>query len=145
MPSHQQSSSYSTRFMTRIDFDPAEIGHGLFYFFLNSVIVPRPIAWVSSHSADGVDNLAPHSFFTISSIDPPVVQFTSLGRKDSLRNVEQTREFVVCFAPASLIASDQCDRDGFPAGCQRVRRGGPGARGEPASRSASRCCLSCGA
>jgi flavin reductase (DIM6/NTAB) family NADH-FMN oxidoreductase RutF len=63
------------------------------------VIVPRPIAWVSSRSPEGVDNLAPHSFFTVSSVDPPIVQFTSVGRKDSSINVEQTREFVVCLTP----------------------------------------------
>ena len=74
--------------MARIDIDPNELGAGMFYFFLNSVVVPRPIAWVSSRSADGVDNLAPHSFFTVSSVDPPIVQFTSVGRKDSLSNRE---------------------------------------------------------
>lgn len=81
--------------MTRLELDPAEIGPGPTYTWLLSVVVPRPIAWVSSRSAAGVDNLAPHSFFTVSSQDPPVVQFTSVGRKDSLRNIEETREFVV--------------------------------------------------
>ena len=61
-----------------------------FYAFLTSVVVPRPIAWISSTSADGVDNLAPHSFFTIASVNPPIVQFTSVGRKDSVRNIEAT-------------------------------------------------------
>ena len=101
--------------MTRIDFDPAEIGHGMFYFFLNSVVVPRPIAWISSRSPEGVDNLAPHSFFTVSSVDPPIVQFTSVGRKDSLRNVEQTGEFVVCLAPAPLMAEINATGTDFPS------------------------------
>jgi flavin reductase (DIM6/NTAB) family NADH-FMN oxidoreductase RutF len=66
-------------------------------------VIPRPIAWVSSRSAEGVDNLAPHSFFTVACTDPPIVQFTSVGRKDSLANVEATREFVVNFTPEPLF------------------------------------------
>ncbi len=87
----------------RASFDPATTDPGSFYRLLNSVVVPRPIAWVSTTSADGVDNLAPHSFFTVACVSPPVVQFTSVGRKDSLRNVEATGEFVVCFAPEALF------------------------------------------
>lgn len=75
------------------------------YRMLTAVVVPRPIAWVSSTSANGIDNLAPHSFFTVASVDPPVVQFTSVGVKDSLINIEATKEFVVNIAPTSLINS----------------------------------------
>ncbi|MBP2473960.1 flavin reductase (DIM6/NTAB) family NADH-FMN oxidoreductase RutF [Crossiella equi] len=82
----------------RLHFDPAETGPGPFYRLLTSVVVPRPIAWVSTTSAEGVDNLAPHSFFTVACVTPPVVQFTSVGRKDTLRNVEATGEFVVNLA-----------------------------------------------
>ena len=87
----------------RTDFDPAETGHRRFYQLMTSVVVPRPIAWVSSRSTEGVDNLAPHSFFTVAGVDPPVVQFTSVGRKDSVRNIEATGEFVVCLATESLF------------------------------------------
>ena len=89
--------------MTRVDFDPAQTDALAFYRLLNSVVIPRPIAWVSSRSADGVDNLAPHSFFTGACTDAPIVQFTSVGRKDSLRNVEATREFVVNLTPEPLF------------------------------------------
>jgi len=88
--------------MTRLELDPVAIGPAATYLWLTSLVVPRPIAWVSSTSAAGVDNLAPHSFFTVSSQDPPVVQFTSVGRKDTLRNVEETGEFVVCSATEEL-------------------------------------------
>ncbi|MBC7677837.1 MAG: flavin reductase family protein [Pseudorhodobacter sp.] len=88
--------------MTRLDLDPAELGPAL-YPWLNSVVVPRPIAWVSSVSVDGVDNLAPHSFFTIAGIDPAVVCFTSVGLKDSLRNILATREFVVSVCTERLV------------------------------------------
>ncbi|MDP9887798.1 flavin reductase family protein [Pseudarthrobacter enclensis] len=99
----------------RTDFDPGRLGPRDFYKFLTSVVVPRPIAWVSSTSAAGVDNLAPHSFFTVASVDPPVVQFTSVGEKDSLRNIEATGEFVVNLAPASLIQEVNATGTNFSA------------------------------
>ncbi|MDJ0347963.1 flavin reductase family protein [Cryobacterium sp. PH29-G1] len=87
----------------RTDFDPQNLPRRDFYRLLNSLVVPRPIAWVSSRSAAGVDNLAPHSFFTIASVSPPIVQFTSVGVKDSVRNIRATGDFVVNFTPESLF------------------------------------------
>jgi flavin reductase (DIM6/NTAB) family NADH-FMN oxidoreductase RutF len=87
----------------RKDFDPGELSSGDFYRLLTAVVVPSPIAWISSRSAEGVDNLAPHSFFTVASVDPPIVQFTSVGEKDSLRNIRSRGELVVNLAPAGLI------------------------------------------
>jgi flavin reductase (DIM6/NTAB) family NADH-FMN oxidoreductase RutF len=99
----------------RTDIDPDEMGHGPFYKVLNSVVVPRPIAWVSTRSADGVDNLAPHSFFTVSCVDPPMVQFTSVGKKDSLRNATETGEFVVCLANEPMFERINATGTDFPA------------------------------
>ncbi|MFY0406693.1 flavin reductase family protein [Solicola sp. PLA-1-18] len=100
----------------RRDFDPAEMDGGAFYQLLNSVVVPRPIAWVSSVSPDGVDNLAPHSFFTVASVSPPIVQFTSVGRKDSLTNIEASGEFVVALTPEPLFEQVNATGTDFPAG-----------------------------
>lgn len=100
--------------MTRLDLDPAELGSRI-YPWLTSVVVPRPIAWVSTRSADGIDNLAPHSFFTVAGIDPPVLSFTSVGEKDSLRNVLATSEFVVCFCSEPLIEQVNLTGTDFPA------------------------------
>lgn len=100
----------------RVDFDPAELPGRDFYKLLNAVVVPRPIAWVSSLSAQGTGNLAPHSYFTVACADPPVVQFTSVGRKDSLRNVEATGEFVVNLAPEALFEQVNATGTNFPAG-----------------------------
>jgi flavin reductase (DIM6/NTAB) family NADH-FMN oxidoreductase RutF len=100
----------------RTDLDPDEVGRRQFYKLLTAVVVPRPIAWVSSRSAAGVDNLAPHSFFTVSCVDPPMVQFTSVGTKDSLRNVRETGEFVVCLAPEWLFEQVNATGTAFPAG-----------------------------
>jgi flavin reductase (DIM6/NTAB) family NADH-FMN oxidoreductase RutF len=94
--------------------DPETAGRRAFYALLNSVVVPRPIAWVSSRSADGVLNLAPHSFFTVASVEPPMVQFTSVGRKDSLNNVEATGEFVVNFAAEPLYEQINASGTNFP-------------------------------
>ncbi|MDO8122738.1 flavin reductase family protein [Isoptericola sp. b490] len=65
------------------------------YQLLTSLVVPRAIAWVSSVSADGVANLAPHSFFTVASTNPPVIAFTSVTEKDTVRNVSATGRFTV--------------------------------------------------
>ena len=97
----------------RRDYDPSALGRAI-YPLLNSVVVPRPIAWVSTRSAEGVDNLAPHSFFTISSVSPPVVQFTSVGSKDSLRNVTATGEFVVSLCPEELVEQVNLTGTNFP-------------------------------
>ena len=100
--------------MLRRDYDPALLGPSI-YPLLNSVVVPRPIAWVSTRSPEGVDNLAPHSFFTISSVVPPVVQFTSVGHKDSLRNAEATGEFVVCLCSEDMIEQVNLTGTDYPA------------------------------
>ncbi len=100
----------------RTDLNPDEVGPRRFYKLLTSVVVPRPIAWVSSRSAAGVDNLAPHSFFTVSCVDPPMVQFTSVGTKDSLRNVRETGEFVVCLAPEQLFEQVNATATAFAEG-----------------------------
>jgi len=78
---------------------------------LNSIVIPRPIAWVSSIDAAGTANLAPHSYFNAVSADPPIVMFASAhssqldprGRKDTLRNIEATREFVVQIVSEEMI------------------------------------------
>ncbi len=68
-------------------------GHGLVHDPLNAIIAPRPIGWISSCSAEGWLNLAPYSFFNAFNYVPPIIGFASIGYKDSVRNIEQTREF----------------------------------------------------
>lgn len=81
--------------------DPAAVPAANVYKLMIGAIVPRPIAFVSSMDAAGVLNLAPFSFFTAVSANPPVICFSPMVRgkdgslKDTLRNVEATREFVV--------------------------------------------------
>ncbi|HTR99286.1 MAG TPA: flavin reductase, partial [Bacteroidota bacterium] len=75
---------------------PADHPAAEVYRLMTSIIVPRPIAFVSSLSREGVRNLAPFSFFTAVSADPPVVCFAPMirgrdgSRKDTLNNIEAT-------------------------------------------------------
>jgi flavin reductase (DIM6/NTAB) family NADH-FMN oxidoreductase RutF len=69
-------------------------GHGLPHDPFNAIVGPRPIGWISSQSAEGALNLAPYSFFNAFNYTPPIIGFASIGAKDTLRNIEQTREFV---------------------------------------------------
>ncbi len=108
----------------RVHFDPQAMEKRAFYRVLNSVVVPRPIAWVCSRSADGVLNLAPHSFYTVACVKPPVVQFTSVGRKDSLRNVEATGEFTVSLAPEWLFEQVNATGTDFPPGLSEAEEVG---------------------
>jgi flavin reductase (DIM6/NTAB) family NADH-FMN oxidoreductase RutF len=72
------------------------------YHMMNAIVAPRPIAWVSTVAADGTFNVAPHSYTTILSGDPPIIGFVSTGRKDTLINVEKTGEFVYNVAGEQL-------------------------------------------
>jgi len=87
----------------RTDFSIPQSEPGDIYKLLTAVVVPRPIAWVSTVSEDGVVNLAPHSFYNVACARPPIVSFSSVGKKDTLRNVVATREFVVNLASAPMI------------------------------------------
>ena len=81
-------------------YEPIKQDHGLSKNPFNSLVIPRPIGWISSVDSKGVVNLAPYSFFNAVSYKPPTVMFSSGagihddGLKDSLRNVESTGEFV---------------------------------------------------
>jgi flavin reductase (DIM6/NTAB) family NADH-FMN oxidoreductase RutF len=90
-----------------MDAIPSELGHRETYAILLNAVGPRPIAWVSTLSASGVPNLAPFSFFNVVCANPPMVAFAPALRapakagssagdpKDTLRNIRETKEFVV--------------------------------------------------
>ena len=69
------------------------LGHGLPHDPFNAIVGPRPIGWISSRDAQGRLNLAPYSFFNAFNYTPPIVGFASIGAKDTLANVQATREF----------------------------------------------------
>jgi flavin reductase (DIM6/NTAB) family NADH-FMN oxidoreductase RutF len=90
--------------------DPAQIAPNEIYKLMIGMIVPRPIAFVSTVDAAGIRNLAPFSYFTACSSNPPVVCFCTAVRtgprpyKDTLLNVEATGEFVVNIVSEDIAA-----------------------------------------
>ena len=88
--------------MSDIFYEPRN-GHGLPRNPFKALVVPRPIGWISTCSARGTVNLAPYSFFNAVSDDPPVVMFSSGGRKDSVTNAEATGEFVCSIVSEELM------------------------------------------
>ena len=83
-------------------------GSGLKHDPLNALIIPRPIGWISSQDAAGNANLAPYSFFNAVAYHPPQVMFSATGPhamgglKDTVRNIQETGEFVVNLATWAL-------------------------------------------
>ncbi len=101
---------------SRRELGAGELPGGQFARLLKAVVVPRPIAWVSTTSSDGVDNLAPHSFFTFASEVPPILQFTSIGHNDSLRNATETGEFVINLADLANLDAVNASGTAYPFG-----------------------------
>ncbi len=75
-------------------FDPRDKEYPLKHDPLTSLVVPRPIGWISTINRAGVVNLAPYSFFNAVASRPPFVMFSSAGRKHSQTNAEESGEFV---------------------------------------------------
>ena len=71
-----------------------KLGHGLKHDPFNAIVGPRPIGWISTQSASGHLNLAPYSFFNAFNYTPPIIGFSSIGYKDTVRNIEETGDFV---------------------------------------------------
>jgi flavin reductase (DIM6/NTAB) family NADH-FMN oxidoreductase RutF len=69
-------------------------GHGLAHDPLGAIVGPRPIGWISTRNEEGALNLAPYSFFSVFNYAPPILVFSSVGYKDTVRNAQQTGEFV---------------------------------------------------
>lgn len=80
-------------------------GHQLPHDPFNAIIAPRPIGWVSTKSASGQINLAPYSFFNAFNYHPPIIGFSSIGYKDSVKNAADTGEFCWNLVTLSLAES----------------------------------------
>lgn len=94
-------------------FEPRN-GHELPHNPFKAIVAPRPIGWISSVSAEGVVNLGPYSFFNAIADSPPLVMFSSSGKKDSMTNVEATREFVVNLATRDLAEQMNQSSGNYP-------------------------------
>ena len=101
-------------------FAPEDVRPSLFYQRMIHAIVPRPIAWVSTQSGDGVSNVAPFSYFTGVGSRPPSLLFCPAnGRdgqpKDTLRNIQDTGEFVVNIVSAAVASQMNDSASSLPA------------------------------
>ena len=83
-------------------YDTTTRDHGLPHDPFKALVVPRPIGWVSTLSADGIANLAPFSFFNAISDRPHMVMFSVGGRNGTLRNIEETGEFTCSFVNKAI-------------------------------------------
>ncbi len=121
--------------------DPDNLDSKSVYKLLIGAVVPRPIAWTSTTSADGISNLAPFSFFTVASRQPPTLCISvgprtdeEPGSKDTLANIEATGEFVVNIVSVPLSnamhessashppEADEFEKAGLtPAPCEVVK------------------------
>lgn len=93
-------SHSKTRIPSMKSIDPKELSQREMYKLMVSSIVPRPIALVSTCNSEGTGNLAPFSFYNGVSSNPPCLMFScavggSGAKKDTLRNIEEVKEFVV--------------------------------------------------
>lgn len=86
------------------------------YFLMTGLVVPRPIAWVSTLSEDGTRNVAPHSYFNVVAHDPPHVVFSSSSVKDTLRNVRAGGEFVVNLTTQHVLEQMNATAADLPPG-----------------------------
>ncbi len=87
------------------------------YHLMNSIVQPRPIAWISSISSGGNVNLAPFSYFNICSMNPPIISnsifFNRDGsEKDTLKNIRATKEYVV--GAVNFEASEKANQSSAP-------------------------------
>lgn len=99
------------------------------YTLLASLVTPRPIAWVTTLSPDGVLNAAPFSFFNVLGDDPPIVGFCPGDRddgtpKDTARNVRLTHEFVVNLVDESVAEAMNKTAASLPYGVSEIESAG---------------------
>jgi flavin reductase (DIM6/NTAB) family NADH-FMN oxidoreductase RutF len=105
--------------------DPSKTSKADNYKLLTNLVVPRPIAWVSTQGSDGVINLAPFSFFNAVGSEPPYL-IVSIGHnddggpKDTARNINATGEFVVNLVTEELFEAMNVSAADFPPGISEL-------------------------
>jgi flavin reductase (DIM6/NTAB) family NADH-FMN oxidoreductase RutF len=98
-----------------LELDPEAWDPKQVYYLQTALVIPRPIAWVSTLSSEGAENLAPHSYFNGICDDPPYIMFSIEGDKDTYHNVRETNEFVVNFVTLELAQKMELTAVDFPA------------------------------
>jgi flavin reductase (DIM6/NTAB) family NADH-FMN oxidoreductase RutF len=110
-------------------YDATRNAHGFQYDPFKALVVPRPIGWISSLSPEGKVNLAPYSYFNAFAENPHYVAYgsgssRSGGNKDTLRNIEETQEFVVNIATYDLREAVNATSAHVPRGTDEFALGG---------------------
>ena len=110
-------------------YEPDKNDHGLAFNPYKSIVVPRPIGWISTISRKGLINLAPYSQFNNLGYDPPYVMFSANsrprgGQKDSVRNAQDTGEFVVNMATYELREAVNVTAQHVPPGVDEAALAG---------------------
>lgn len=104
----------------KMQFDPNELEHSAVYKLLTGAVIPRPIGWISTVDQNGINNLAPFSYFNAVGEDPPHVMFSTVRgndtNKDTLNNVLSNGQFVVNMVTEELaekmnLTSQSVDSD----------------------------------
>jgi len=112
-----------------------------------AIVAPRPIGWITSISVKGEVNLAPYSYFNGVNSRANVVMFASEGRKDSLNNIAETREFVCNLATWDLRDAMNATAAPLPHGVNEMQHAGlesaPSRLVKPPRVAASPCALEC--
>jgi flavin reductase (DIM6/NTAB) family NADH-FMN oxidoreductase RutF len=117
------------------------------YYLQTALVIPRPIAWVSTLSTEGTENLAPHSYFNGVCDDPPYVMFSMEGESDTYLNVRATKEFVVNFVTLDLARKMELTAVDFPPKESEFEWASllktPGKRVKPPRVAEAKACLEC--
>jgi flavin reductase (DIM6/NTAB) family NADH-FMN oxidoreductase RutF len=102
-----------------MEFNPDNLDSKAIYKLLTGSIIPRPIAWIATKSEDGINNLAPFSYFNMVGDDPPHVMFSTRrdndSNKDTLNNVLDTNQFVVNMVTEDLTEQMNRTAQAVPA------------------------------
>ena len=92
-------------------YETSKNNHGLKYNQFKSCIIPRPIAWITTLTQDGIDNCAPYSFFNGVASDPPMVMFANNGpapdkngAKDTFSNIKVNKAKILLPVLSTLVA-----------------------------------------
>ena len=105
-------------------YETAANAHGLPHDPFKALVTPRPIGWITAMSARGEVNLSPYSFFNAVSERPPMVAFSSAGRKDALTFIEETKEFVCNLATFDLREQMNATSAVLPRGVSEMEHAG---------------------
>lgn len=128
-------------------YETARNDHGLPHDPFKAIVAPRPIGWITSMNAKGEINLAPYSFFNAVASRPPIVAFSSEGRKDSVAFVAESKEFVCSLATFELRFRMNETSAPLPRGISEMEAAGlapaPSRLVGPPRVAASPCALEC--